>query len=138
MSVTDECWFDHEKLEVYRETIAFVAWLAGTLETAIRVGEVKDQLDRASGSIALNIAEGNGKYAPKDRCRFFDTAHGSALECAAGLDILVAKNKLTLEQIRPGKERLQRIVRMLMGLIKRNSTRDYDKGTGPTQSESES
>jgi hypothetical protein len=36
--------------------------------------------------------------------------------------------KLTLEQIRPGKERLQKIVRMLMGLIKRNSTREYDKG----------
>ena len=87
-------------------------------------------MDRASTSIPLNIAEGNGKYAPKDRCRFFDIAHGSALECAAGLDILVAKTKLTPEQIRPGKERLQRIVRMLMGLIKRNSTRDYDKTNG--------
>jgi hypothetical protein len=49
------------------------------------------------------------------------------LECAAGLDTLVAKGKLTVEQIRPGKEILQRVVRMLMGLIKRNSTRDYDK-----------
>jgi len=39
---------------------------------------------------------------------------------------LLAKEKLTNEQIRPGKERLQRVVRMLMGLIKRNSTRDYD------------
>ena len=48
-------------------------------------------------------------------------------ECAAGLDILVAKAKLTPQQIRPGKESLQRIVRMLMGLIKRNSTREYDK-----------
>lgn len=76
----------------------------------------------------MNIAEGNGKYAPKDRCRFFDIAHGSALECASSLDVLVAKGKLSPEQIRPGKERLQRIVRMLMGLIKRNSTRDYDKG----------
>jgi four helix bundle protein len=95
---------------------------------------VKDHLDRVSDSIVLNIAEGNGKYAPKDRCRFFDTAHGSALECAAALDILVAKQKLTLDQIRPGKERLQRIVRMLMGLIKRNSTRDYDKGGPPGES----
>ena len=50
------------------------------------------------------------------------------LECAAGLDILVAKAKLPVEQIRPGKERLQKIVRLLIGLIKRNSTRDYDKG----------
>ena len=92
----------------------------------MRIGDVKDQLDRASTSIPLNIAEGNGKYAPKDRCRFFDIAHGSALECAAALDVLVAKAKLTPDQICAGKERLQRIVRMLMGLIKRNSTREYD------------
>jgi four helix bundle protein len=126
--VSQECWFDHENLEVYREAIALAAWLAEVLEGTVRVGEVKDQLDRASTSIALNIAEGNGKYALKDRCRFFDIAHGSALECAAALDILVAKGRLTPGQIRPGKERLQRIVRMLMGLIKRNSTREYDKG----------
>jgi len=129
MELSNECTFDHEKLEVYREAIAFIAWISALLEAAVRVGDVKDQLDRASTSIPLNIAEGNGKYAPKDRCRFFDIAHGSALECAAGLDILVAKAKLTPEQIRPGKESLHRIVRMLMGLIKRNSTREYDKGS---------
>src|SRR5947209_3499030 len=128
MNMPGECWFDHEKLEVYRESVAFVTWLSAVLESVVRVGEVKDQLDRASTSIPLNIAEGNGKYSPKDRCRFFDIAHGSALECAAGLDVLVAKAKLTPEQIHPGKERLQKIVRMLMGLIKRNSTREYDKG----------
>jgi four helix bundle protein len=99
------------------------------LEGNSRSGDVKDQLDRASTSVPLNIAEGNGKYTPKDRCRFFDIAHGSGLECAAALDVLVAKAKLTQDQIRPGKERLQAIVRMLIGLIKRNSTRDYDKGT---------
>jgi four helix bundle protein len=129
MQSSAEYWFDHEKLEVYREAIVFVAWLSEVLETIVKVGEVKDQLDRASTSIALNIAEGNGKYAPKDRCRFFDIAHGSALECSAGLDVLVAKGKLTLEQIRPGKERLQRVVRMLMGLIKKNSTREYERGS---------
>jgi four helix bundle protein len=79
----------------------------------------------------LNIAEGNGKYSSKDRCRFFDIAHGSALECAAGLDILVSRGKLTHDQIRPGKESLQRIVRMLIGLIKRNSSRDYEKTNLP-------
>jgi four helix bundle protein len=126
-----EHWFDHEKLEVYRESLSFVAWLQAQLERLGRVGEVKDQLDRASISIPLNIAEGNGKYMPKDRCRFFDIARGSALECAAGLDLLVVKRKLTLGDIRPGKEALQRIVRMLMGLIKRNSKRDYENGPQP-------
>ena len=131
MNVSEECWFDHEKLEVYREAIAFIAWLSSLLEGTVRTGDVKDQLDRASTSVALNIAEGNGKYASKDRCRFFDIAHGSALECAAGLDILVAKAKLTPEDVRPGKQSLQGIVRMLMGLIKRNSTRGYEKGNTP-------
>ena len=127
MEASHEFWFDHEKLEVYREAIALIAWLSELLDTLGRVGDVRDQLDRASTSIALNIAEGNGKFSPKDRCKFFDTAHASALECAAGLDIPVARRKVTPDQIRPGKERLQGIVRMLMGLIKRNSTRDYDQ-----------
>jgi four helix bundle protein len=132
METPHECWYSHERLEVYQEAIIFVAWLSDVMQQVDRAGDVKDQVDRASTSIPLNIAEGNGKYSPKDRCRFFDTAHGSALECAAALDTLVAKRKLTVEQIRPGKERLQRIVRMLIGLIKRNSSRDYDKGDPPT------
>ena len=128
-SAPNEAWFDHEKLEVYREAVTFIAWLSELLDGSARLGDVKDQLDRASTSIPLNVAEGNGKYSAKDRCRFFDIAHGSALECAAGLDILVAKMKLTDAQIRPGKESLQRIVRMLMGLIKRNSTREYERAS---------
>lgn len=124
-----EEFFNHEKLDVYREAVSFVTWLNDLLEGTVRAGDVKDQLDRAGNSIPLNIAEGNGKYTPKDRCRFFDTAHGSALECAAGLDLLVAKRKAIPEQIRPGKERLLRIVSMLVGLIKRNSSRDYEKGS---------
>ncbi len=120
-------WFDHEKLDVYQEAIAFVRWLTDLMDSTTPFGDVKNQLDRASTSIPLNIAEGNGKYSPKDRCRFFDIAHGSALECAAALDVLVAKRRVPVEQTWEGKERLQRIVRMLFGLIKRNSSRDYDR-----------
>ncbi len=54
---------------------------------------VVDQLDRASTSIPLNIAEGNGKFTGADRCRFFDIARGSALECAASLDVLRSKGR---------------------------------------------
>lgn len=127
MQMRDEPLFDHEKLEVYREALSFVGWISPILEGLLKAGDVKDHLERASNSIVLNIAEGNGKYAPKDRCRYFDTAHGSSLECAAALDILVAKQKMTVEAIRPGKEQLQHIVRMLYGLIKRNSSREYDR-----------
>lgn len=79
---------------------------------------VHDQFDRASTSISLNIAEGNGKFTPSDRCKFLDTARGSALECAACLDVLVAQKILSEETIIPGKEMLVSIVSMLVGLIK--------------------
>lgn len=124
---SQEYWFDHEKLEVYQEAIQFNAWLSVLLEGRTGIGEVKDQLDRASTSVPLNIAEANGKYSTKDRCRFLEISLASALECAAGLDVLVAKRKLSSDEIRPGKVRLQKIVRMLMGLIKSNSAREYGK-----------
>ena len=128
MNESHEFWFDHETLEVYQEAIA---WLTPLLESMARLGDVKKQLDLgASVSVFLNIAEGNGKFSLKDRCRFLDTAHGSALECASGLDILVAESRLTHDEIRPRQRvPLQKVVRMLMGLIKKNSTRDYGKGT---------
>ena len=50
--------FVRKRLEIYREAIAFIAWLSGLLEGTVRIGDVKDQLDRASTSIPLNIAEG--------------------------------------------------------------------------------
>ncbi len=47
--------------------------------------------------IANNIAEGNGKRSLPDRCRYLDIARGSALECAACLDGLVARRKLSAD-----------------------------------------
>ena len=74
-----------------------------------------------STSIPLNIAEGNGRYTGPDRCKFFDTARGSTLECAACLDVLVAKKVFTPNAVNAGKEILSKIVGMLVGLIKSNS-----------------
>jgi four helix bundle protein len=110
--------FHHEKLDVYRVAIEFVAWVGELLETPLakcRLNAV-DQLDRASTSIPLNVAEGNGKRTPKDRCRYLNTARGSALESAACLDVLVARKVLTSAEVEPGKRRLLRIVEMLTKL----------------------
>jgi four helix bundle protein len=98
---------------------------------------VKDHLDRASTSVALNIAEGNGKFAIKDRCRFLNFARGSALECAAGLDVLVAKRLAEAERIRFGKEQLLEIVSMLIGLANSLSARIQEDTPGYAISEQE-
>jgi four helix bundle protein len=115
--------FDHEKLEVYRASLAFLVWLEPVLQKLPKSLAVVDQLDRASTSISLNIAEGNGKFTGADRCRFFDIARGSALEAAAALDVLKSKGRCSQEEILPGKDRLWSIVSMLVALIKANS--DY-------------
>jgi len=116
-------YFDHEKLDVYRESIAFCGWVGEFLSAISAKAAAKDQLDRASTSIPLNIAEGNGKFSNKDRSRFFDIARGSALECAACLDVLLARKLATDEQVVSSKERLARIVQMLIGLLRKFSER---------------
>jgi four helix bundle protein len=116
-------YFDHEKLDVYREAIVFRGWAGELLNSIAAKAAAKDQLDRASTSIPLNIAEGNGKFSGKDRARFLEIARGSTLECAACLDVLVARRLATLEQIETAKENLARIVQMLMGMLRRFSER---------------
>ena len=116
-------YFDHEKLDVYREAIAFCGWAGDLLATITPKAAVKDQLDRASTSIPLNIAEGNGKIAEKDRARFLEIARGSALECAACLDVLRVRGLADEHAIEGAKERLSRIVAMLMGMLRKFSQR---------------
>ncbi len=122
--------FDHEKLEVYQLELKFLTWVTNLLkevrekkDPAFR--EVIDQLDRASLSTLLNTAEGNGKRGTKQRARYFDDARGSATECAACLDALVAKRAVTIERVAPGKEMLVRIVSMLSKLVDRFDSNDY-------------
>lgn len=118
--------FDHENLDVYQASIEFASWAEELLEQLPKSLSVTNQLDRASTSIPLNLAEGNGKFTDKDRCRFFDIARGSALECAACLDVLAAKKRINCAN--EGKDRLVRIVSMLVGLIRRTSpSRVYEE-----------
>ena len=113
--------FDHKKLKVYQEAIRFVAWADELLVLLPKSIAVHKQLDRASTSVPLNIAEGNGKNTSPDRCNFFDIARGSALECAACLDVLVAKKQIEGTLANEGKAVLVEIVSMLVGLIRSNS-----------------
>jgi four helix bundle protein len=116
-------YFDHERLDLYQEAIAFCGWVGDLLSEVTAKASAKDQLDRASTSIPLNIAEGNGKFSNADRARFLEIARGSALECAACIDVLMVRKLVAHERIIPAKEQLIRIVNMLMGMLKRFSGR---------------
>ncbi|MES2708018.1 MAG: four helix bundle protein [Verrucomicrobiota bacterium] len=120
----DQPIFDHEKLDVYQVELAFLGWVTLLLHEIKSVAggfhrEVCDQLDRASLSALLNTAEGNGKRQGKQRAKFFDDARGSAVECAACLDALVAKGLARMERVAEGKTMLLRVVGMLTRLVAR-------------------
>ena len=116
--------FDHEDLDVYQLELQFIAWVTPLIDevktsAGSKVREVCNHLDRASLSALFNTAEGNGKRQSKMRGRFFDDARGSAAECAACLDALVAKGVCTVDRIDEGKALLFRIVSMLTKLVNR-------------------
>jgi len=117
--------FDHEKLDVYQLELRFITWVTTLLvrikqrPTEARIGEISDQLDRASLSALLNTAEGNGKRQRQTRAKFFDDARGSATECAACLDAVIAKGLGQPEEVVEGKQMLVRIASMLSKLVAR-------------------
>jgi len=113
--------FGHEQLDVYRILIRYVAWAYETAKPLKGIDRhARDQLLRASQSIPLNIAEGNGKGTNADRRRFFEIARGSALECGAIQDCLAVCGVLTAADNAQGKTMLIRIVSMLTKLGQRN------------------
>ena len=106
-------------MNVYQKAIEFVSWTQELIESLPSKVSVRDQLDRASTSIPLNIAEGNVKVSNKDRARFWQIANGSAVECAACLDVIVARRLKALDEVEEGKVLLARISSMLFALLKR-------------------
>jgi len=113
---------DCERLDCYRVAVEFQT-IAARLVSNRRVGAtLRDQLDRASVSIVLNIAEGAGRRFARDKAHFFTIARGSATECAAVLDLLLARGLVSSTDHRRGRGLLIRIVQMLKRLVARHAS----------------
>ena len=118
----------HEKLIVYQRSIQFVAWTQPLIESLPAKISARDQLERASTSVALNIAEGNAKFSNADCARFLQIAHGSAVECAACLDVLVARRMSDPLVAVEGKAFIEEIVKMLYAPLDRLGCRVAEDG----------
>ncbi len=115
--------FDHDRLDVYRLAIEYTAEAyAAAKDLAGNHRHARDQWLRASQSIPLNIAEGNGKRSPKDRGRFFEIARGSAFECAAIQDVLTTTAGIDADLSNEMKLKLKRIVSMLTRMVMKSDT----------------
>jgi four helix bundle protein len=106
---------DCERLDVYRVAVEFQL-LAASIGSRGRLGALRNQLDRASISIVLNVAEGCGRFAPADKAHFYLIARGSAMESLAALSLMEARSLVALDPYRRGRALLTRVVTMLTRL----------------------
>ena len=111
--------FSHERLVVYRRTCEFLTEVAALLRGLPR-GEaaLADQLRRAGDSVLLNIAEGAGRFAGREKAHFYDIARGSATECAAALAIVAIRGLARRSAVTAARSLLHEIVSMLTALAR--------------------
>jgi four helix bundle protein len=113
-SADTEDMLDFERLDVYQCALQFAALSFQILEKMPRGhGELSDQLRRATISVPLNIAEGAGKTTERERARFHAIARGSAMECAAIVDLLRLQTLVDPQTATAAKALCVRIVSML-------------------------
>lgn len=109
---------DADRLDVYRVACEFDAFAARLLPRRGH-GGLRDQLERASSSCVLNIAEGCGRFARPEKAHFYLIARGSSMECAAVLDVLLARGLVNAGAYRHGRGLLVRVTQMLTKLAAR-------------------
>ena len=132
-----ESRFDHEKLRAYQEALRFVAWADPLIEKLPPKIAARDQLDRAATSIALKLAEGNGKRSHPDRCRYFGNARGSVVECAACLDVLAVKNRVSADEGRTEKVMVAGLIARFSSSIVHEEPGPYDESQSDRENENE-
>jgi len=108
---------DASRLHVYHVALELHCLCSTLVATLSRI--VKDQLERASLSCVLNVAEAAGRRSRRDKARFYAIARGSATETAALLDVLAVRRLASPAAIRTGRRLAIRIVQMLTRIDQR-------------------
>ncbi len=115
--VSDEPQLDANRLHVYHVALELHCQCSTLVATLNRI--VKDQLERASLSVVLNIAEAGGRRSRRDKARYYAIARGSATETAALLDVLALRRLASPAAIRTARRLAIRIVQMLTRIDQR-------------------
>ena len=112
--------FGYEDLEVWQKAIDWaseIVSLSADLETNRSHFRLIEQLESACSSVAMNIAEGKGRYSQKEFVQFLYVARGSLYETITLLEIFVKQNWITENKFMEFKKEGREIARMLNALI---------------------
>jgi four helix bundle protein len=113
----DAVQLDARKLHVYAVALELHALCATLVAPLNRI--VRDQLERASLSAVLNIAEAGGRHSRREKARYYTIARGSATEVAALLDVLQLRRLAPPAAIGTGRRLAIRVVQMLTRMDQR-------------------
>ncbi len=107
----------HERLDLYRIYLEVAGQCGEIISGAEQPIAVFDHLDRAMESIGVNFMRANVR-APgsAQRSAWLDVSIASAYECAASLDVCMAKRATEEDAYATGMGRLWRIRGMLLGM----------------------
>ena len=111
--------FSYEKLEVYKKATQTNQKVYRLLKQNKSIPSfAKNQFERASLSVRLNIAEGSAKISNRDRRNFYITARGSAFECASLIGFLNGESEIADDLKEELYSSFEEISKMLFAMIK--------------------
>ena len=108
----------HKELKVWQEAIEFVSSIYAITKSFPKeeLYGLTSQLNRASVSIAANIAEGAGRNSNKEFVQFLSIAMGSCAEVETLLIIAEKQKFLSIEDLETRVQKLNQIQNMLFRL----------------------
>jgi four helix bundle protein len=112
--------FAFEELQVYKKSLDFAANVVKTAEeisSSRKHYRIIEQLEAASTSIALNIAEGKGRNSKKEFKQFLYISRGSLYETLALIALFKKLGWLPVEVCQKLYAQAEEISKMLSGLI---------------------
>jgi four helix bundle protein len=119
MSYRDKKYNDFRDMPVWQKTFALlveVYQLIKRFPTDERFA-LTDDLKRAANSVVHNLAEGYGRYEPKDKTRFYKIARGSAYESMSQILVAESQQYLALETSEDLIKRYKEVIEEINALI---------------------
>ena len=126
LSVISSARLSYKDLVVWQKSIKFASDVidqAENLASTRKHYRLIEQLEAASTSVPMNIAEGKGRYSTKEYKHFLMIARGSLYETMTLLEIFELRNWIKLEDFQNLHNQSLEIARMITALHR--NLKDY-------------
>jgi len=119
-NIVENSKFGYENLEVWQKAIDWASEIISLIEdldTSRRHYRLIEQLESACSSVAMNIAEGKGRYSKKEFVQFLYISRGSLYESITLLELFLRQNWITPNRFEELKYKGKEIAKMINALI---------------------